>query len=402
MKPASALAVAFAGWRALPAWQHGLAIALILLASALRYLPALASAEPLGDELAQETAFRLEASGHSPYLEGNYVYPPSLLRLGTLLRELPLRSPFLPLRCASLLGLAIVLWSACAWLAWLPWQRLALALACALLAPGVRQGVEFGNLTFAVGGLIVLALLVWERRPVASGLLLGASLLLKPLAPAAMVALAFHRPAKGHRHRLAAGVAAAAAALPLVADPEVGAFLRHGSKAWVVGRSVSVHRFLALAQWPEASTFLMLLLLVGVAVVAYSRVRDQPRLLAVALAGCVTVLPVVWNHTLVLTLPLQAMAVTVATARYRAADAGERRERRWRGWEAAGIGLAVAALTFAEGATGIDDRGVALQVFATLPPALAPAVLAAYVLRFADTRSAEAPPELVLSPAGAR
>ena len=49
---------------------------------------------------------------------------------------------------------------------------------------------------------------------------------------------------------------------------------------------------------------------------------------------------------------------------------------------AAAIALAVAALTFAEGATGIDDRGVALQVFATLPPALAPAILAAYVLRF--------------------
>ena len=30
----------------------------------------------------------------------------------------------------------------------------------------------------------------------------------------------------------------------------------------------------------------------------------------------------------------------------------------------------------------LDDRGIALQIFATLPPALAPALLAAYVLRF--------------------
>lgn len=384
MKPASALAVAYAGWRALPAWQHGLAIGLILLASTVRYFPALASPDPLGDELAQEIAFQLAAGGHSPYLEGAYVYPPSLLRIGAVLHRLPLRSPFLPLRCASLLGLAVVLWCASAWLAWKPWQRVSLAVAYPLLSPGVRQGVEFGNLTFAVAGLIVLALYFWERLPVASGLLLGASLLLKPLAPAACVALAFHRPRSGHRHWLAAAVALLAAGVPLAADPEIGAFLRHGSHAWVVDRTVSLHRFLSLAHLAGAASLLTILLLVGVAIVAHLRVHEQPQLLAVALAGCVTVSPVVWNHTLVLTLPLQAMAIALVTARWRAANAGE---RRWRGWEAVGIGLAVAALTFAEGATGIDDRGVALQIFATLPPALAPAILATYVLRFHDTRA---------------
>ena len=112
---------------------------------------------------------------------------------------------------------------------------------------------------------------------------------------------------------------------------------------------------------------------------ARSRVTDREQLLAVALAGCVMVTPLVWNHTLLLTVPLQAMALGLALARWRAASEPE---RRWRRWEAAGIALAVAALTFAEGATGIDDRGLALQVFATLPPALAPALLAAYVLHF--------------------
>ena len=115
---------------------------------------------------------------------------------------------------------------------------------------------------------------------------------------------------------------------------------------------------------------------------AHRYVRDRDQLLAVALAGCVMVTPVVWNHTLVLTVPLQAMAIALAASRYRAASGPA---RRWRGWEAVGIALAVAALTFGEGATGIDDRGVALQIFATLPPALAPAILAAYVLRFHGT-----------------
>lgn len=391
----NALDAASAAWRRLAWWQHALAVAAILLVAAIRFYPAVSSPDPLGDELAQEKAYLLEAAGRSPYADGGYVYPPSLLRLGAVLREvqrqLPLVSPFFPLRWLSLLGLAALLWTACRWLPGKPWQRLAWALLYVVAAPGVRQGIEFGNLSFAVGGLIVVALLAWERAPVASGLLLGASLLIKPLALAALVALFFHRPANGperRRHQLAVIVAGLAAALALLPDPEFGAFLRHGSHAWVVERTVSLHRFLALADAPGGAslpTILTLLLLAAVAAVAARYVRRPPQLLALALAGCVMATPVVWNHTLVLTLPLQAMAIALAAARYRAASDDE---RRWRGWESAGIALAVAALTFAEGATGIDDRGVALQLFATLPPALAPAILAAYVVRFHTTLAA--------------
>ena len=178
-------------------WQHALGVTAIFAACALRFYPVVTSVDPLGDELAQEAAFLQQAAGRSPYLDGGYVYPPSLMRLGALLHQLPLRSPFLPLRCASLAGLAVLLWCATAWLARGPWPRLGLALLFAMLAPGVRQGIEFGNLSFAVGGLIVLALLAWERAPVASGLLLGASLLIKPLALAALPALFFHRPKAG-------------------------------------------------------------------------------------------------------------------------------------------------------------------------------------------------------------
>lgn len=359
-------------------WQHALALGVLFVTTLLRFYPAVTSTAPLGDEMAQEKAFLEEAAGLSPYLDGSYVYPPSLLRIGAALRKLPLPSPYLPLRAASILGLAIVVWYATGRLAWRPWQRLAGAMFYVLLAPGVRQGIEFGNLSFAVGGAILAGLLAWERFPVGSGLILGASLLVKPLAPAALVALLFHRPAGGgHRHWLAAIVAGVAAALALLPDPEFAAFLRHGSHAWVLERTVSPHRFLALAGVPEGASILSLILLAGVAVVARARVVHREQLLAVALAGCVLVAPVVWNHTLVLTLPLQAMALALACERYRAAGEGD---RRWRAWEATGIVLAVAALSFAEGATGIDDRGVALQLFATIPPALSPALLAAYVL----------------------
>ena len=108
----------------------------------------------------------------------------------------------------------------------------------------------------------------------------------------------------------------------LDADPELGAFLHQGGSVWVISRTVSLFRLLSLANVPASSAVvagLMVLLLAGVAAVARWRVGDRPQLLAVALAGCVIVTPVVWNHTLVLTLPLQAMALTLATARYRAA-----------------------------------------------------------------------------------
>ncbi len=374
-------------------WQHALAIAALSLTILLRFYPAVTSTAPLGDEMAQEKAFLEVTAGLSPYLDGNYVYPPSLLRIGAVLRQLPLPSPYIPLRGASILGLAILVWYSTGRLDWRPWRRFGAAALYVGLAPGVRQGIEFGNLSFAVGGCILVALLVWLRSPVGSGLLLGASLLLKPLAPAALVALFCHRPHRpppprpplpgGHRHHLAVVVAALAAALALLADPEFGAFLRHGSDAWVLERTVSLHRFLALAGLREGASVLSLLLLAGIAAVARARVTDRDSLLAVALAGCVMVPPVVWNHTLVLTLPLQAMAIALARQRYRAAAAVE---RRWRGWEATGIALAVTALTFAEGATGIDDRAVALQIFATLPPALAPLILAVYVLRFHGTQ----------------
>jgi len=387
----SALAAASAPWRRLAWWQHALAMGVLLVATVARFYPAVTSAEPLGDEISQEAAFRLSAAGHSPYSEGDYVYPPTLLRIGAALRQLPLRSPFLPLRCATLVGLTVVLWSATAWLAWKPWQRVLGAALYAGLAPGVRQGIELGNVSFAVSGMIVLGLMAWNRAPVASGLLLGASLWIKPLAPAAITALLLHRPQRGRRHWLAAGVAVFVAAVALLADPELGAFLHQGGSVWVISRTVSLFRLLSLAHVPASSVVtvvLMVLLLAGVAAVARWRIVDRPQLLAVALAGCVIVTPVVWNHTLVLTLPLQAMALTLAAERYRA---GSGLDRRWRRWEAAGIALAVAALTFAEGATGIDDRGVALQLFATLPPALAPAILAGYVLRFHDAAASLAP-----------
>ncbi|MEZ5312141.1 MAG: glycosyltransferase 87 family protein [Thermoanaerobaculia bacterium] len=121
--------------------------------------------------------------------------------------------------------------------------------------------MEFGNLSFAVGGLILLALLLEERSPVTTGVLLGASLLVKPLAPAAVLTLLFDRTRPGRWHWLAATVAVLFAGLPLLADPELAAFVTKGSSVWAIDRTVSLHRFLALSDHREAARLLTIVLL---------------------------------------------------------------------------------------------------------------------------------------------
>ena len=234
-------------------WQHALAVGVILVATAVRFYPAVTSTEPLGDELAQEAAFLHQAAGRSPYLDGSYVYPPSLMRLGVVLRQLAARLavPAAALRVARRAGGPALVCDR-------------LARRQALAAPRPRDPLRRARARRAPGDRVRQPLL--RRRRVSSSSRFSSgtaprsraaccsapSLLVKPLGLAALVALFFHRPARGRRHQLAAAFAVVVAALPLLADPELGNFLRHGSHSWVVERTVSLHRFLSLAR-PSAN-----------------------------------------------------------------------------------------------------------------------------------------------------
>ncbi|MEO8274622.1 MAG: glycosyltransferase 87 family protein [Thermoanaerobaculia bacterium] len=392
--PTPALDLAADAWRNLLPGRHLFGVLLLVVAIGWRFAPSLLNPGPYGDELPHASAIRLAAEGRSPYVGHIFVYPPSTLRIGAALQRLSPGLPFLPMRCLIVCGLVALVWSSAAWLPGSYGRRLGLALLFVLLAPGVRQGIEFGNITFAAGGLLVAALLAWPRAPVLSGLALGASLLLKPLAPAGFMALAAYRgpTEKSPTHRLrrnwvAAGVAAVVAAAALLPDPQLAAFLRQGPAVWSIDRTVSLFRLLHLAQAERFAPLALVALLALVAVVVRRFVHDRLALLAVSVAACVVSTPVVWNHTLVLTLPLQSMALTVAWARYRAAGRGVRTEEPTIRplWELVAVALALAALTFGEGATAIDDQAVGLQVLGTLPQALAPILLTIYVLHFRNT-----------------
>jgi hypothetical protein len=346
--------------------------ALLVLLCALRFAPALLFPAPLGDELSYDRAFAAVAAGDSPFAEPGFLYPPLFAQVGAALRRAGPMAPLYVLRAANALGLVTLLAGCGRWLPW-GWRgRLAAGAAVLLLSPAVYQGMTLGNVSFLVSGLVVVALVVSTRRPALSGALLALSLAIKPLGPAAVVALAAYRPpSPGRRHRLAAALALALGGLAFLAVPGLGAFLERGSHSSVLASTVSPYRFVLLSGLSISPLWISLPVLALVAWFVHRRSLSPDELLATAVVGCIAATPMVWNHTLLLTVPVQAMAF---------AAAWRRRAR----LELAGVGLAIVALHVAEGATGITDFPAALQAAAALPPALAPALLLLYVLRRGD------------------
>jgi hypothetical protein len=239
-----------------------------------------------------------------------------------------------------------------------------------------------GNVSFLVSALVVAALALWPRFPGSAGGLLALSLAIKPLAPAAILGIGAHRPAVGEsRHRLAAGVAIVLGALAFLAVPGLGAFLERGSNSTVLASTVSPYRFLLLAGAAPRPLLWTLAVLAVLTWFVLRRPLSPAELTATALVGAIAATPMVWNHTLILTLPLQAMALATAWRRRGHAAEGTRGRARL---ELAVVALGVVALHTAEGATGITDRSAALQAAAALPAAIAPVLLLVYVLRGRD------------------
>ncbi|MDH3525343.1 MAG: DUF2029 domain-containing protein, partial [Acidobacteriota bacterium] len=368
--PSDRLRGAFAVWAGWPLRRHVLAVALLALVAALRHWGAVTEREPLVDERFYLAAFQLAAEGQSPYAKSGFYYPPAFAYAGALLlRALGGGGLLGLLRGLNLLGLGFVVWLATAWLGTAlcprPWWRgLAAGAALVCLAPGVWLGLLLGNLSFLAMALMLGGLLAWRRRPGAAGLVLGASLALKPLAPVAILALFAHRPGMGGertpggRHRLAAGLALLGGVLLLVLPPGLDEMLAQPVEELTRARIVSLHRFLGHAGlaldplWVAAAVALAAVLAVRAA-----GVLGPGQLLCVATAGAALATPLLWNHTLLMTLPLQGAAFHLARERLRAAPDAERRRRRY---ELALVLAAVAAILLVNGG-GVDDRPRALQ-----------------------------------------
>ncbi|MGB6362640.1 MAG: hypothetical protein WBG64_08225, partial [Thermoanaerobaculia bacterium] len=152
-------------------------------------------------------------------------------------------------------------------------------------------------------------------------------------------------------------------------------------------RTVSLHRFAYLLGWQQGVLLISAAVAVAAVVVARWRPLGRTHLLALAITAALAATPLVWSHTLLATLPIQVLAVTTAILRYRQ-DVGDgpaaRAIRVRRRHQLLFVGLGVIAIHFAEGPSGTYDQNLLVQWLGTIPPAVAPAALTAYLFKFVE------------------
>lgn len=371
------LARRFADWWSQPVSLHLLAVLLLVLVAALRWWPNVFAPRPLNDEMIYFRAFGNTQRGLSPFDRSGYLSFSLLAHLGGWsLTHLGEGTTLALLRAANLTGLSTTAWCSTAWAPWTLRGRWIAAALFVSLAPAVGFGMVVGNLSLLVSGMIVLALIGWPSRPLSAGGLLGGSIIAKPLAPGAIVALLSYRPAeRGRTHLLAGGSAAVLAALIALGSPDLGRAI--ALDPWPrLARSVSPHRIghlLGLDWSPLWITAGVALLTVLIA----RHYRLGPtQLLGLAVTASVAMTPIVWSHTLLVTLPLQALALAVAV------DAATRRRH---APEIFAVVLGIAAIQLSEGATNLYDQHLLIQWLGALPPMIAPWLLLAYLYRRTTT-----------------
>lgn len=400
------------GLRREPWWRHAAYWVLVAAGAWIVYGDWLSASHPhLPDELAYVRAIRYVLEGESPYRWPGYLYPPLFALAGAEVWERFGREAFLWLmRLGNLAGLVVTVWCAQVWLPW-GWRwRLAAGVGVVIFSPAVIQGLTFGNVSLLVSGLMVWALAAWHRHPWLAGLGLGLSVPIKPLAPVAGVVLAGHRPAEARgfpgpggtrggggrregrlrrwlrrrRHWITAGVGGVVGIALTVPLPYFHRWLELAETASAL-RGVSLHRFPAVLGWEVNHLALTGAVALGAMVLGRLRLLERYEVLALALAAVMAGTPLVWSHTLVATLPLQALALTVFLRRGKvrgegSVDVAGEPATRWRLWEGVALALAISACHFAEGATSMYTRPAWQQIAAGLVPALAPPALATYVL----------------------
>ena len=382
------LAGAFDSWCREPFRTHLAAISLLCLVAAIRYWPYVFFPGPFNDEMFYFGAFSRVLEGLSPYTKSGFLYPPLTAHLGAWAVEHLGEGLVIGLmRLVNLLGLSVTVWCSFAWTPWRWRPRLAVGALVVVLSPAVHFSLFLGNLSLTIAGLIVGGLLLWPRRPVLAGVLLGSSVAIKPLAPVALVTLLFHRPLDGRRrHLVAAGVGLLLTGILLFGFPELDSMMR--LSYWHrLERTVSLHRFAYLLGWQQGVLLISAAVAVAAVVVARWRPLGRTHLLALAVTAALAATPLVWSHTLVASLPIQVLALTTAILRYRQA-AGDgpaaRTIRVRRRHQLLFVGLGVIAIHFAEGPSGTYDQNLLVQWLGTIPPAVAPAALTAYLFKFVE------------------
>jgi hypothetical protein len=361
-----------------------LSAAFALAAGWLGWHSVLAGAQPLGDESAYLCAFAATRKGLDPYLAcPRFFYLPAFAWLGALAERL-LGEPAVRaiLRGSILGGSAVVAAIAAAWTRWPARVQVGAAVACMFLPP-VAESIEVGNLSPVVAALTLLALSTWSTLPVLAGLLLGAGIVVKPIAVVVLVVMA----AVSGRERRRAWLAVSIAVMlvGLATWPWRDRLMALSSFAEV---QVQAHHRIALVR--VLSTFGLRVppgLVAGlVAILAALAVRWRApassegrvqRVATVAICASLLATPVVWNHTFVLAFPLLTLALATALRAAREPHAMDRR-RSLLDLLLVIIGVLLVLASDASGDLGLEPMSIA-GVLPTLLPLLAPGALALYL-----------------------
>ena len=379
-----ALRRAAANWRRLP-WYWHLAATVTLGLLALARWPFLRSPVPLGDEAVYLQAFETLRAGGTPYNVKGFFYPLAFARGGAwLLDAMGPSGTLVALRGANLLGLAFAFWTATAWLPLSTTRRWLAAAALLSLSPAVHAGLDLGNVSFFIVGLALAGLLGWPRRPLLAGTLLGTSVALKPIAAAAIPLLMVHRARwslrDGRRHLVAAVTAAAVAAVLLLPISGLREMLGQEMVPLAHARSFSLQRLLALFGIDVTQVVLTLAAMATAVAAARWRPMSSSQLLCYVVATISLATPLVWNHTLIVALPVQGLALALAGRRSATADGRITTRRRL---ELACVVLGV-AMMHAGTTAGFDHLGPLVQAALLLAVGLTPAAVCAYAFRLTE------------------
>jgi len=337
---------------------------------------------------------RVEAGG-DPYAERGYLYTPVFAVGGNALyRWIGAERFVLAFRVGLLLGVWLLVWMS---LRAVRWPAVAVLGASALVVWSglLDNGIHCANATPLLAGPLAVALVLAERRPWLGGLLAGSINAWKPLGVTALAVTATPgTPERGwrpQRWQLAFGLTALAS---LALWLPIGREHLHRMLSRTRGlpddlHHLSVHRALyQLGIHVPATVVFLLVTALGCAIARAWVIRHEQRV-ALALAFSAMAVPVVNPNTLLLTLPLQALALDRAVARWRSGAASPT-------LRAAQLALVAAAAVGIHGALGtvaIHGLRGALGGLVTLIPHAEVLFLALYavVRRRSDAAPADRP-----------
>lgn len=388
--------------------DHAIVVLSLIIGLCLLHTASVFEPGRLTDERFYEPAIEEAVAGRSPYDVPGFLYPPTFARTGRMVYEIlgPSGSRY-ALRAFNLFGLVFILWftmvrgikavqepafaSTGRATATPVWALVALSVAL-LLTPGVGLGVFVGNFSFLVGAIAILGIWLADRRPVLAGVLLGATLVTKPLIAGGLPLFLLPRPRNRtaasflrrlHARRVAAALIAVFLAIGLlwVDRQELVQMLAAEPPELDKKRSLSIYRIARELGFGELRIPLFTIVTAVLALAFWGRIAGRRHLLIAALLAVPLTTLVVWGHTLVLFYPVAAMALGRWIARRRAEGlsgvlAGEPPHR----LETVIVLGATAVLVFAHPGGFAGEPGI-VQALLLAPPLLAPVALATYWFR---------------------